>query len=106
MGEFAVREVLRDALSDDDAAAGAAGWGGDRFIQYENGDKTLLVLRIVADSPELAARSQDAWNKWLSHWNQGGHGAGNLVLRGDTLTLILSNDGDAANKAARDLGLG
>lgn len=105
IGEFQLRELLVPAMSDADAARGAAGWGGDSFAQYENGSNLLLALRIVADSPAAATGMNTAINRFLDRWKRSNlRGGSSLSLTGDTITLVLSTDPAAATAATQRLG--
>ena len=56
-GEFGYFLILKDRLSETEAARAAAGWGGDRYAFYRDasGARSALVQVAVWDTPEDAA---------------------------------------------------
>lgn len=52
LGEFYLREQMVSEVASSRANRAAAGWGGDRFHVYVNGDQVASVLRIAWDTPE------------------------------------------------------
>jgi hypothetical protein len=54
VGEFYLRKHLATQLSAADAEAAAAGWGGDHFRVYQNGEQLAWALRLAWDTlPDL-----------------------------------------------------
>lgn len=51
IGEFYLRKHLATQLSGAEAETAAAGWGGDHFRVYQNGDGLAWALRIAWDTP-------------------------------------------------------
>jgi hypothetical protein len=51
IGEFDTRELLKLGTDPATAATAAAGWGGARYEQWENGAARVLVLRWRWDTP-------------------------------------------------------
>lgn len=57
LGEFTLRVYLEQQVSDDEAAAAAEGWGGDRYAVYHSQETggLVMVLRVVWDTADEAA---------------------------------------------------
>jgi len=67
LGEYYLREHLRTLLTPSEAAAAAAGWGGDRFQLFEGPDGARLWLLTLAwDTPEDAAEFAEAYRAGLT----------------------------------------
>jgi hypothetical protein len=52
LGEFYLRQYLARHLGDQQAATAAAGWGGDAYHIYANGDQLALAVRLAWDSAQ------------------------------------------------------
>lgn len=50
LGEFYLGELLKQQLSDVDAAAAVAGWGGDIYHIYSDGTQQALYMRLEWDT--------------------------------------------------------
>ncbi len=50
LGEFVIRFLLGRALSSEEAAQAAAGWGGDRFLAFEQNRKLVLAWVTAWDN--------------------------------------------------------
>lgn len=62
LGEFYLREYLRQFTEYDTAAQRAAsGWGGDAFRVWRNGDDLAFTLRIVWDTPKDASEFEEVY---------------------------------------------
>ena len=63
LGEFTTREMLRVQLEDEQAAAAAAGWDGDRTLiaRSPDGKRKVLLQRSVWDSEKDALEYFHAW---------------------------------------------
>lgn len=63
LGEFTLRLYLEQHLTSRQAAAAAAGWGGDRYVVYhdQSEDALVLVMRTVWDTATEAAEFMDAY---------------------------------------------
>ena len=67
LGEYYLREHLRTLMTNTEANAAAAGWGGDLFTVYELEDgQPLWVLTLAWDTPEDAAEFVDAYRAGLT----------------------------------------
>jgi hypothetical protein len=67
LGEYYLREHLRTLMTDAQASAAAAGWGGDRFIVYESDDgQRLWLLTLAWDTPEEATEFVEAYRAALT----------------------------------------
>lgn len=77
LGEYYLREHLRTLMTNSEASAAAAGWGGDQFTVYESEDgQRLWLLTLAWDTPEDALEFVDAYRAALT-------GAYGPVLRQD-----------------------
>lgn len=61
LGEFYLRAQIDAELTSSRARRAAAGWGGDRFHVYVNGDQVASALRVAWDTPEDAAEFADIY---------------------------------------------
>jgi hypothetical protein len=64
-GEFRLRNLLQLRLTGLPAVAGAAGWAGDQYALYQNGDDSVAVLQVAFDSPENADEFIAAMDDWI-----------------------------------------
>jgi len=63
-GAAGVAVTLADAVSADTARLAAAGWGGDRYVTWADGDRTCVRLDVVGDTPGDTQELRDAWTQW------------------------------------------
>lgn len=70
LGEGVVGELLLRTWLGDGQETAAAGWGGDRFQVFDVRGKTLLVWRLVWDSPRDADEFEAAALVRLRGWGQ------------------------------------
>lgn len=69
MGEASIRTLLRETLQKrDQAAAAAAGWGGDRFAVYEKNGRRVVVWWTEWDSEAEAREFQAAARRLKKGW--------------------------------------
>ncbi len=54
LGEFLIQFLLGHTLSPEEAARAAAGWGGDRFLAFEQGGRLVLAWVTAWDNREEA----------------------------------------------------
>ena len=114
LGEFQMQVYLAQQLDQQIAASASAGWDGDQYAVYVNGDDEALVLSTAWDSPadqdefttayteyaqakygQPGKRSGDAilWETPTQTAYLGWHGAGALVILGPdraTVDRVLS----------------
>jgi hypothetical protein len=85
LGEFGIRIFLREKLKDEETASNAAaGWGGDRFAVYENGDKRVLTWITEWDTDADAKKFKAAADKIGGEWKVEAAGARRVnIIRGD-----------------------
>src|SRR6202521_2257838 len=85
LGEEGIAVLLRPALPDgEQAAAAAAGWGGDRFAVYRQAGRRLLAWIADWDTEEAAARFQAAASRLGAGWTVARAAPRRVtVLRGD-----------------------
>ena len=62
LGEWTLRFLLGRALPEEQAAAAAQGWRGDRIAFFATGPKTGYLWRLRFDEPGSAARFESALN--------------------------------------------
>jgi hypothetical protein len=117
-GEFTVQNILLAGLESDRSAvqAAAAGWGGDAWSLFVNGESRLLQVSIAWDTPEEAMQFWQALIRSLRTNGEVSSGAPRFsatregktwrgLLNGDTVTFAVANDVQALERVARDLGL-
>jgi hypothetical protein len=63
-GTAGVFITLADAISVDDARLAAAGWGGDRYVTWADGERACVRLAVVGDSPADTQELGAAWTDW------------------------------------------
>lgn len=69
LGEEGIAVLLRPTVADGaQAAAAAAGWGGDRFAVYQQAGRRLLAWIADWDTEEAAARFQAAASRLGAGW--------------------------------------
>ncbi|HSJ54555.1 MAG TPA: hypothetical protein VLC52_12515 [Anaerolineae bacterium] len=66
LGEFQMSIYLDEELDSESAAAASAGWGGDRYAVYVQGDDDLLALATAWDSEAEQAEFALAYEEWAS----------------------------------------
>ena len=111
LGEYQIGLMLRGELSDGDAEDAAAGWDGDRYALYANGNEHVITWQSVWDSEEDAAEFVAAQREY-DESRYGATYAGDdtltldtddaavrLVLDGDTVTYVLATDAGLADDA-------
>ncbi len=76
-GEFRLRNFLQLRLAGLPAVAGAAGWSGDQYALYTNGDDSVVLLEVAFDLAENANEFADAMASWLEL--SGAHGGPEAV---------------------------
>ena len=63
LGEWTIRFLLARALPEEEAAAAAAGWRGDRIAYFVSGSTMSYLWRVRHDTPEASARFEAALRK-------------------------------------------
>ncbi len=118
LGEFRIRSYLASHISPSAAEVAAAGWGGDRYVLYENVEdvRDIFVWKIEWDSAEdarqfvLAHRLIFEFDDQIEEIERDLH-AFSRVLRwqGDTRSLFVYQDHEVtwivAAQEADDLDL-
>ncbi len=66
LGEFQMGIYLGERLDAETAAAASAGWDGDRFAVYVEGDDELLALATTWDSAAEQEEFTRAYEQWAS----------------------------------------
>jgi hypothetical protein len=93
LGEEGIAVLLRPVLPDAaQAAAAAAGWGGDRFAVYQQAGRRLLAWIADWDTEEAAARFQAAASRLGAGWT--------VVRAAPRRVTVLRGDLEAATRAA------
>lgn len=120
LGEFTVQHLLLiGSLPRDRVWQAAAGWGGDNFAMYMNGDARLVHASIAWDS---AAEAREFWDAFVE--SMGNRASGRqpplvegayraeidgvgwrAVLLNDRVTFLASDDPAALERAATSLGM-
>jgi hypothetical protein len=68
VGEQGIKVFLRSQLKASNAAEAAAGWGGDSFVVYKNGENRLLLWITDWDSNQDASEFQHALANLGKDW--------------------------------------
>jgi hypothetical protein len=108
LGEFQLDIWLREAAGarQGDAAAAAAGWGGDRVVMVEGPDGAwALVLDTAWDTDADAAAFATASLPALDAFRQAGSAAEQLRPATDRVTILVAGSPDALGRIANVLGL-
>lgn len=63
-GAAGVLVTLIDRLSVDEARTAAGGWGGDRYVTWEAGDRTCMRVAFAGDSSTDVRELREAWSAW------------------------------------------
>lgn len=93
LGEEGIAVLLRPTLPDGaQAAAAAAGWGGDRFAVYQQAGRRLLAWIADWDTEEAAARFQAAASRLGAGWT--------VVRAAPRRVILLRGDLEAADRGA------
>jgi hypothetical protein len=93
LGEEGIAVLLRRALPNgEQAAAAAAGWGGDRFGVYRQAGRRLLAWIADWDTEEAAARFQAAVSRLGAGWT--------VVRAASRRVTVLRGDLEAADRTA------
>jgi hypothetical protein len=65
-GEFGFIQQLERVIGDpDEVRRAAAGWGGDRYVAWDEGAKTCVRVDVVMDTPQDADELQLALRRWV-----------------------------------------
>jgi hypothetical protein len=67
LGELLVRCLFNQRLGPTRAAAISAGWDGDRFVAYRNGDHVAFIWATIWDSSADAREFYEGYQELLSH---------------------------------------
>jgi hypothetical protein len=67
IGEWGLVVVLGRELGQEAARDAAAGWGGDWYVAWADGDRTCVRATIVMDTPEDLVELDDALDEWADN---------------------------------------
>ncbi|MGH9189591.1 MAG: hypothetical protein ACRD0Q_06120 [Acidimicrobiales bacterium] len=110
LGEFDMRQVLRERLASADSERAAAGWDGDAFELMRCGTVPAMADRWQAESPAEATELADALARWSSGWSGSGRrpgpdgrfagpsGSGRVLRSGNRVDLVLARDAVTAGR--------
>ena len=76
LGELGLLLMLAEEVDQGIAARAAAGWGGDWYVAWRQGDQSCVRTDIVMDSAAHAAELSEALSQWASR-REGATVAGN-----------------------------
>lgn len=80
IGQAGVLLTLFEPVGTSAAQAAGEGWGGDRYVTWEDGRQTCVRMVFAADSPGDLAELDDAWTRWAEERPSGEvRSAGGLV---------------------------
>lgn len=85
IGEFLLRLLLEDAMSEEDAREAAAGWGGDAYATWREGDTVVFSAHFTLDSPKDRDELVEALGSWAR-----AHGSAQVTQMGDVVVLEAS----------------
>ena len=97
LGEWTIRFLLARALPEEEAAAAAAGWRGDRIAYFVSGSAMSYLWRVRYDTAEAAGRLESALRKARAKRPV----AGNEIIRREGTDVVISN-GMPEKTAGRD----
>lgn len=63
-GEFGFRQQLQQDIEPSEVLRAAAGWGGDRYIAWDEGSRTCVRVDVVMDTPRDAEEIRSALQAW------------------------------------------
>jgi hypothetical protein len=66
LGQLMITLMLAQVLESGDAESAADGWGGDRYVAWQNGGQTCVRLAIDMDNPEKVAEMGQALADWAT----------------------------------------
>ncbi len=69
LGEAVVMTILNEHIPSYTAAEAAAGWGGDAYGYYEQGDQYILMINTVWDTEEDSKEFFDAYYNFTLSWS-------------------------------------
>lgn len=110
VGEFDMRAVLSERLSNTDAGRAVEGWNGDAFRLVRCGTALGLADRWETDPGTDPSRLVDAINRWAGTWTGAGrapatdgrfsgpNGTGRVLRTGTRVDLVLAQDATTADK--------
>ncbi len=121
LGEFTLQNILLQGLADDRARAqaAAAGWGGDGWSFYSDGNARLLQITILWDS---VAEARDFWDALVLSINNRAAGlispaerdsfdidldgsSWRAAILADKITILVADDLVTLERAASTMGL-
>jgi hypothetical protein len=120
LGEYELQNLLVTGIPGDRprSSASAAGWGGDRWALYANGDARLLYVTTVWDTPNDASEFYTSLFAGLR--NKGGQvtetsptsftatlpsGAWRVALNNDRITLLVATNAADLDRVASAAGV-
>jgi hypothetical protein len=118
LGEFDMRHLLANEISESDADDAAAGWNGDAYGVVRCGTALGLADRWQTDTPGDAVRLADALRRWARGWSgstrapdadgrfSGATGSGRVSRTAGRVDLVLADDLATADRLARALSAG
>ncbi len=110
VGQFDMRAILSQRLTNVEAGRAVEGWNGDAFGLVRCGAALGLADRWVTDAAADAGRLLDAINRWAGSWSGGGrapgadgrftgpNGTGRVARSGARVDLVLAQDAATADK--------
>jgi hypothetical protein len=82
LGELMLQLVVQESVDHDRAVAAAAGWGGDHYVTWTDGNRTCVRLNVVMDSDRDTDELLVALRSWTADH------AGAAVTGTDPVTLV------------------
>jgi hypothetical protein len=66
LGELGLLLVLEKDVAQGDAIRAGAGWGGDKYVAWDQGAQTCVRDRMVMDTPKDRSEAIEALRRWAS----------------------------------------
>jgi NACalpha-BTF3-like transcription factor len=66
MGELLLKLLLATVMSSDGAAKAAAGWGGDRYVAWTQGELTCMRVAFTMDTPTDLQELRSGLSQWVA----------------------------------------
>jgi hypothetical protein len=101
MGALALHVILEEHLSASGAERAVTGWGGDRYDIFDDGERTLFVMRTLWDSALDAAEAHTALTALVRHKYPGRTTARENTRPGVVIFDVAAKGGDASLPGVR-----
>jgi hypothetical protein len=116
VGQFDMRAVLDERLSQSDASNAVAGWNGDAYGLVKCGSALGMAERWTTDPGTNPATFVNALDQWAGTWSGSGkapgtdgrfsgpNGSGRISRTGSQVDIVLAQDSATSDRLVRALG--